>query len=96
MGKLVPKKPARSLVIPSFEADVHKLIDKFVLKVFSSGPRLRKDAGSVMTDGNELQVQDGAPLKLTTFKDTWRSSSFSFIHQASLAVRATDARSASP
>ncbi|GIM08126.1 hypothetical protein Vretimale_12168 [Volvox reticuliferus] len=33
MGKLVPKKPQHFNTIPSFETDVHKLIDTFVLKV---------------------------------------------------------------
>ncbi|GFR42370.1 hypothetical protein Agub_g3025, partial [Astrephomene gubernaculifera] len=59
MGKLVPKKRAPPLAVPSFEADIHKLIDTFVLK-----------------------VQEGATVRLQTFKELWRSSSFSFVHQA--------------
>ncbi|GLI71769.1 hypothetical protein VaNZ11_017093 [Volvox africanus] len=59
MGKLVPNKSPHISTIPSFETDVHKLIDKFVLKV--------------------ERIDE---TKFSTFKEIWRESSFSFIHQA--------------
>ncbi|GLC57427.1 hypothetical protein PLESTB_001223200 [Pleodorina starrii] len=38
MGKLVPRRPAPAQAVPSFEADVHNIIDKFVLKVQGGAP----------------------------------------------------------
>lgn len=80
MGKLVPKRTFPASSILSFEADVQKLIDKFVLKVRYW--RLAQFGYLLAYEGfGARQVQGNEPISLLTFKEIWRSDAFSFIHQ---------------